>query len=151
MKTKRHNKILEIIASTNTVTQADLTKKLQESGFNVTQATVSRDIKELGLVKLKSLSGYKYALPSEVFSNKDNSLGLLIQSVISVCFAQHTVVVKTLSGMADAVAVGIDTTLSEEILGSIAGDDTILIITRSEQNAAELCERLKSICIPTKL
>ena len=143
MKNKRHAKILEIIQSTNTVTQSDLTQKLRDCGMDVTQATVSRDIKELGLVKVSNgKDGYKYQQPSAAPTASPKHLTIFSQSVIKVDCALHTVVVKTLAGMAQAAAAAIDSTVGTQILGSIAGDDTILIVTDSPESAAALKELL---------
>ena len=144
MKNKRHAKILEIIQSTNTVTQSDLTDKLRECGFDVTQATVSRDIKALGLIKVScGKDGYKYQQPSAAPTASAKHLTIFSQSVIKVDCALHTVVVKTLAGMAQAAAAAIDSTIGAHILGSIAGDDTIIIVADS----AESAEWLKKVLI----
>lgn len=144
MKNNRHAKILEIIQSTNTVTQSDLTDKLRECGFDVTQATVSRDIKALGLIKVScGKDGYKYQQPSAAPTASAKHLTIFSQSVIKVDCALHTVVVKTLAGMAQAAAAAIDSTIGAHILGSIAGDDTIIIVADS----AESAQWLKNVLI----
>ncbi len=146
MKNKRHAKILDIIQNTNTVTQSDLTQKLCDSGFDVTQATVSRDIKALGLIKVANgKNGYKYQQPSNAPTASSKHLTIFAQSVIKVEAAMHTIVVKTLAGMAQAAAAAIDSTIGAQILGSIAGDDTILIVTDSPESAARLKEVLISM------
>lgn len=146
MKNKRHAKILEIIENTNTVTQSDLTEKLKAEGFDVTQATVSRDIKELGLVKVASGSGgYKYQLPYDASAFSSKHITIFSHSVMKIDCALHTIVVKTLAGMANAAAAAVDNLIGDKILGSIAGDDTVLIVTRSEQEAKELTEVLTNM------
>ena len=146
MKNKRHAKILDIISQSDTVTQADLTKKLCNFGFNVTQATVSRDIKQLGLVKISTGNGsYKYALPNNVVSHTSKHMSIFSQSVISIEYALHTIIIKTLAGMAQAAGAAIDSSIGNRILGSIAGDDTIIIVTESEKCADELTQVLRKM------
>lgn len=147
MKNKRHEKILDIISQTNTVTQADITQKLKESGFKVTQATVSRDIKQLGLVKVSAGvdGGYKYTLPNSVVGSNAKHRVVFSHSVMSIEAAMNTIVVKTLTGMAQAACVAIDSCLGDKIVGSIAGDDTIFIIARDIETAAEIEKTLKTM------
>lgn len=147
MKNKRHEKILDIISRSDTVTQADLTKKLTECGFKVTQATVSRDIKQMGLVKVASGTGggYKYTLPNTIVGSNAKHRFVFSQSVISIEAAQHTIVVKTLTGMAQAACVAIDSCIGDRILGSIAGDDTIFIITKDVETAKDVAEGLNAM------
>ena len=146
MKNKRHAKILDIISQYDTVTQSALTEKLCEFGFSVTQATVSRDIKELGLVKVSAgASGYRYALPTNVVSHTSKHMSIFSQSVISIEYALHTIVIKTLAGMAQAAAAAIDSSVGNRILGSIAGDDTIIIVTESEKAALALTVVLREM------
>ncbi|HIV03338.1 MAG TPA: hypothetical protein IAC74_07160 [Candidatus Aphodoplasma excrementigallinarum] len=145
MKNKRHAKILDIISQSDTVTQSALTQKLCEQGFPVTQATVSRDIKELGLVKVAAGKGYKYALPANVVAHTSKHMTIFSQSVISVEYALHTIVVKTLSGMAQAAGAAVDSSIGQQILGSIAGDDTLIIVTESEERAKELTKILRDM------
>ena len=147
MKNKRHEKILDIISRSDTVTQADLTKKLTECGFKVTQATVSRDIKQMGLVKVASGTGggYKYTLPNTIVGSNAKHRFVFSQSVISIEAAQHTIVVKTLTGMAQAACVAIDSCIGDRILGSIAGDDTIFIIAKDVETAKDVAEGLNAM------
>ena len=139
MKNKRHEKILEIISQSDTVTQSDITNKLIDCGFNVTQATVSRDIKQMGLVKVSTGSGggYKYTLPNSIVGSNARHRSVFEQSVISIEAAMHTIVIKTLTGMAQAACVAIDSCIGDKIVGSIAGDDTILIIKKDVEKAKE--------------
>ncbi len=146
MKNRRHAKILDIISQTQTVSQSDLIKKLKDSGFEVTQATVSRDIKELGLIKAPSpKKGYKYALPENLAGVSSKHLTIFSQSVVSIRYALHTVVIKTLSGMAQAAAAAIDSIAGSEFIGSIAGDDTIIIVTASETHAKALTQKFEAM------
>ena len=128
-------------------TQDELIEHLRRTGYDVTQATVSRDIRELKLTKVMGDNGsYRYQLPksNEALSNfKFNHA--LAESITSVDYALHTVVVKTFPGMAQAVAVGIDSLKLPVILGCVAGDDTIVIIARNPDAAADLNGRIKEI------
>lgn len=138
MKKRRQAKILEIIRNFNIETQEELQDSLRESGFEVTQATISRDIKELRLVKELSDSG-RYIYSSGKKSTNDSvsmrAAGIFADSVISVDYALNTVCVKCFSGMAGAACAAIDSMQWKEVLGTIAGDDTIFVLCRSE-NAA---------------
>lgn len=145
MKNKRHAKILEIISESDTVTQGALKQRLRECGFSVTQATVSRDIKELGLVKVTAGEGYKYALPASIVLHTAKHMTIFSQSVVSIEYALHTIIVKTLAGMAQAAGAAVDSSIGTQILGSIAGDDTIIIVTKSEERAKELTQILKDM------
>ena len=146
MKQKRHKKILGIIAEQDIKTQEQLTQALKDSGFLVTQATVSREIKELGLIKLPLADGsYKYAVTKDEKSDTREHLSIFSKSIISIQAAMHTIVVKTHSGMANAVAASLDTLLTHEVVGTIAGDDTLLIITENPEHAEEMAGRLKKI------
>ena len=144
MKQKRHHKILKILAEFDIKTQEQLTDKLKSSGFMVTQATVSRDIKELGLIKLPLADGsYKYAVTKEEKNDSRDHLSIFSKSILSIQAAMHTIVIKTHSGMANAVAASLDTFIGHEVVGTIAGDDTLLIITENPQRAEEMAERLR--------
>lgn len=146
MKQKRHAAILRAIARGDIKTQEQLTEEFKSAGYLVTQATVSRDIKELGLIKISSASGgYKYAARPEVKRDANQHLNVFSNAVISVESAMHTIVVKTYSGMAPAVAATVDELLGTEIVGSIAGDDTILLIMESPEAAKDMCGRLEGL------
>lgn len=143
MKQKRHNRILKIIAQKDIKTQEQLTAELKQEGYRVTQATVSRDIKELGLVKTSSANGaYKYAMATEKSGDSSHHLTVFSNAVTEIRAAMHTVVVKTYAGMAQAVAASVDSLLRNQIVGSIAGDDTILIITENPEAAEAMCDVL---------
>lgn len=147
MKYSRHAKILELIDKNAIETQEDLAEKLKELGTDVTQATVSRDIKELRLIKVMSKDGRsKYAsMEQSDSSNTNRLLTIFIESVMSTDYANNLVVVKTLPGMAQAAASMIDSLKWTEIVGSIAGDDTIMIICRAERIAEELVNRFNKM------
>lgn len=146
MKQKRHSKILSIISEKDVKTQEQLTEELKNAGFMVTQATVSRDIKELGLIKISLSDGsYKYAVTKREKNDNRENLSIFSRSVTSIRAAMHTVVVKTHSGMASAVAASLDTFLATEMLGTIAGDDTILIIVENPDKAELICIKLQQI------
>ena len=147
MKKNRHEKIIEIVEKYDVETQDELIEYLRKTGYEVTQATVSRDIRELKLTKVMSEKGsYRYELPktSEPLGSFKFSHALA-ESITSVDYAMHIVVVKTFPGMAQAVAVGIDNLHLPVILGCVAGDDTIIIIARSAEAADDLNSRIKEI------
>ncbi|MGY0375235.1 arginine repressor [Clostridium sp. JNZ J1-5] len=147
MKIQRHSKILEIINSKDIETQEELAEELKKIGMDVTQATVSRDIKELKLIKVLSENGtYKYATisPSEGFlSNK--LVNVFANTVINVDNVQNFVVVKTLSGSGSAAAEAIDSMNFEGIAGTIAGDNTIFILATSEEKAYGIVKKLRKM------
>ena len=146
MKQKRHSKILNIISEKDVKTQEQLTEELKSAGFMVTQATVSRDIKELGLIKISLSDGsYKYAVTKKEKHDNRENLSIFSRSVTAISAAMHTIVVKTHAGMASAVAASLDTFLADEMLGTIAGDDTILIIAENPEKAEIMCARLQQI------
>ena len=145
MKSGRHEKILAIISEYPIETQDELLKKLMESGYKATQATISRDIKELRLVKTLSSDGrYRYAAASAGGNDiRSNFAGIFSGSVLSIDSAQNIVVVKTLSGMAQAVCAALDSMDNTVVVGTIAGDDTIFIACRTTESALELRSVLK--------
>lgn len=134
MKGARQEKILEIIEKFNISTQEELIAKLLEAGIFATQTTISRDIRQLNLVKGVSSDGtYKYIAP-KVRKNEGGVMkNAISDSVISVESAQNLVVVKTTPGMANAVAVGIDALDHPHIVGSVAGDDTLLLVMKDNE------------------
>lgn len=146
MKQKRHSRILKIIKDEDVKTQEQLTDLLKKEDFDVTQATVSRDIKELGLVKVPSSGGgYKYAFANRAKTESSQHLNIFAKAVTSVDYAMHTIVIRTYSGMAQAVAASLDALIGQEILGSIAGDDTIFIICENEEEAQKLSKKLEKL------
>ena len=144
MKKKRHDKILEIIANNEIETQGELAQLLRSSGFKVTQASVSRDIREMGLVKVASSSGkqkYEAAQPSNEEQNR--FIRVLRDSVLSVDCAQNLLVIRTGSGMAMAAAAALDHLDFPEVVGSIAGDDTIMAAVRTVEDTVLLMDKIR--------
>jgi transcriptional regulator of arginine metabolism len=147
MKNKRQNKILEIISGNDIETQEELVQALLDQGVKVTQATISRDIRELKLVKIQSGSGsYKYSVAKKP-EQKDIDIMMRIfgDTVVSVDHAGNLVIVKTLSGSANAAAEVVDSLNMDGILGSIAGDNTIFIAAVSDNVAGDIAGRLLKI------
>ena len=144
MRLSRQNKILEIIKTNEVETQDQLLTLLRESGYVVTQATVSRDIRELQLTKVLTGKGtYRYVAPKKedmVAGVKFNAA--LVDSIINVEYAQNLVVIRTYPGLANAVASSIDNLSIAEVLGCVAGDDTIFVATRNEHSAKSFSERI---------
>lgn len=140
MKQRRLDKILEIISEHDVGTQDELLNLLRQSGFNVTQATISRDIKELRLVKSLSSGGeYIYTTEKTANTNLSNKFDtLLSESTIKLDYVMNQIVVKCYAGLANAVCAALDSQHFEGIVGTISGDDTILIIMRDEQHAQNL-------------
>ena len=148
MRNKRHEAILTLINENSIETQQELTVALKEVGFEVTQATVSRDIKELRLVKRINNDGrsvYTYATGRDGEGVSDEMTIILRKSIVSADYALNTVVIKTLAGMAQGAASVLDAMQLSECLGTIAGDDTIFVVTRSEQSACKLCKKLRNM------
>ena len=148
MKTQRQAKIMEIISKTNVETQEQLLSLLQEAGFTGTQATISRDIKELRIVKeLTAMGTYRYtAAAKEVpgtFSARLNTI--FRESVTNFDYAQNLVVIHTLPGLASAAASAVDAMHLSVVLGTLAGDDTVLVIMRDTNAAASFCGEIKSL------
>ncbi|RLL48123.1 transcriptional regulator ArgR [Oceanobacillus piezotolerans] len=142
-KIQRHLKIRELITEKEIETQDDLVEMLKKLGFNVTQATVSRDIKELELVKIPIADGrYKYSLPADRRYNPFKKLKRLMTDVfVKIDSANNLIVLKTLPGNGNAIGVLIDSLDWDEILGTICGDDTCLIICKTTEEAEEIKER----------
>ncbi len=147
MKSRRHVKILEIIGAHPIETQDELLTRLRAEGYKATQATISRDIKDLRLVKTLGSDG-KYRYESSAKNSTDirsNFSALFSSSVNSIDFAQNIVVIKTLGGMAQAVCAALDSTEYKSIVGTIAGDDTIFVACRTTDMAVSLTEDLKKL------
>lgn len=144
MKTSRHGKILEIIRENNVRTQKELADFLEQGGVKVTQATLSRDIKDLKLIKVHNDSGETvYAAGGNGEEPRYHAAdAILSESVLSVDYAMNIVVIKTLSGMAQGVGSLLDRMNISSMLGSIAGDDTIMIVTRTEEDAKKVASGL---------
>lgn len=148
MKQKRRNTILSIINSKAIETQSELTQELLDMGFAVTQATVSRDIKDLHIIKCQTGDGrYRYAQAGSTGFPKggDRIKSIFSNSVLSVDCALNQIVIKTLSGMAQAAAITIESMDRPEVLGTVAGDDTVLVIVRSTKQAQSLAAKLSDI------
>ena len=146
MKTKRQRKIIQIITNYDIETQEELAAKLVENGFNVTQATISRDIRELNLTKIATKGGkQKYAVQSssDIVSNS-KYMRVLNDGIITMDTAGNILVVKTVSGMALAVAAALDAMQIKEILGCIAGDDTIMCVVKHAEETDRVKEHIES-------
>ncbi|MFM1653086.1 transcriptional regulator AhrC/ArgR [Brevibacillus sp. B_LB10_24] len=143
-KGQRHIKIREIIANEEVETQDELVDHLRNAGFHVTQATVSRDIKELHLIKVPLPDGrYKYSLPSDQKYNPLQKLKrVMVESFVSIDYTDNLIVLKTMPGYGNSVAVLIDNLQWPEIMGTVSGDDTMLIICRSRENSEAVTKRL---------
>ncbi len=149
MKKKRQQKILEIIANNIVLTQDDIQNLLLEAGFKVTQSTVSRDIKELRLIKGHDAAGnYRY-VSSELKDTDKQSFAhyreIVSRYAVGVDYALNDVVVKCMAGMASSVCVALDAIYNDMMLGTIAGDDTIFIVTRSEAQAGQLTNEINKM------
>lgn len=147
-KKERHNKILALINNFDIETQGQLTDLLIEHGYDVTQATVSRDIKELKLVKTTNYSNhYKYTIPSSNSAGtmQTRLVGVLQHAVTSIQSARNMLAVKTIPGSAQGCAMAIETLNFDEVLGTIAGDDTIFIMTPSDETAETLVSKLQEV------
>lgn len=148
MKSQRQAKIVEIISTTNVETQEQLLAALQDAGFTSTQATISRDIKELRIVKeLTSFGTYRYTtaareLPS-TFSNRLNTI--FRECVTGFDYAMNIIVIHTLPGLASAAASALDAMKMSVVLGTLAGDDTVVVIMRDTNAAAAFCGEIRSL------
>lgn len=144
MKQKRQNAILEIINHTSIKTQEELSDALRLRGFEVTQATVSRDIKELRLMKKQTGGGCRYVVPeTDSFQTTSTRVHSIFRNAAkSVAYASNMLVIKTLAGTADAAAITLESMEWPEILGTIAGDDTVMVVLRDEAAAEAVSKRL---------
>lgn len=147
MKTMRHAMILEIIEAKNIETQEELAEELRRHGVNVTQATVSRDIKELRLLKvLSDNGGYRYATAERAEKGiNDRFIRIFTESVMSIAGAGNLIVLKTLSASAPSAAEAIDSLKWPEIIGTIAGDNTILVIIKNIEDVDEVIGRFREL------
>ena len=147
MKTRRQAKILELIQRNDVETQEELSAYLVREGFQVTQATGSRDIRELKLTKIAMDNGkQKYAVITDADSGMmEKYARVLREGFISMDLAKNIVVIKTVSGMAGAVCAAIDAMKFQEMVGSIAGDDTIICIIRDDEEAVKIMKKLRKI------
>lgn len=146
MKKERQSKILRLIEDYPIDTQEELQQRLYDAGFNITQATVSRDIKELRIVKMLDSNGiYRYAVNSSASSKSIKYIDMFAHSAVSVAYSMNDVVIKCHPGMAQGACTSLDMMKCENVLGTLAGDDTIFVITKTEKDAEALCEMLQSI------
>ena len=148
MKTQRQAKIMEIISTRDVETQEQLLKELQQAGYSNTQATISRDIKELRIVKeLTSFGTYRYTTSSKevsgTFSARLNTI--FRECITGYDYAQNIIVIRTMPGLASAAASAIDAMNMSFIVGSLAGDDTVMIVVRDSNAAAAFCGEIKNL------
>ena len=145
-RNSRHFKILEIIAARPIETQEELANELNASGFKVTQATVSRDIKELGLIKINDRGKQRYvkgAGKDKHFSS--NIANIYRNAVLSITSAQNLVIIKTVPGGASTVGMNIDRLEINDVLGCVAGDDTVLVVAPDNDTASEIADKLREL------
>ena len=148
MKLERHSKIVELIGKYEIETQEELAERLNQEGYKVTQATVSRDIRELKLTKVQSENGrQRYMVMQNQTAFSDKYIRILREGYLSMDMAQNILVIKTVSGMAMAVAAALDEIHFHEIVGCIAGDDTIMCAVRSVDDTILLMEKLKKLIL----
>lgn len=148
MKSQRQAKILEIISKTNVQTQEQLLAALQAEGFYGTQATISRDIKELRIVKeLTSMGTYRYSAPvNEMEGSFTGKLNTIFREcVVSFDYAQNIIVIRTLPGLASAAGSALDGMHLNSVVGTLAGDDTVIVVMRDNHSAAALCGEIKGL------
>ena len=148
MKSQRQAKIMEIISTRNVETQEQLLDALKQEGFNGTQATISRDIKELRIVKeLTNLGTYRYTTTngeiSGSFSARLNTI--FRECVIGFDYAQNIIVIRPLPGLGSAAGAAIDAMNMSAVVGSLAGDDTVMVVMRDNNTAAAFCGEIKSL------
>ncbi|NLM20703.1 MAG: arginine repressor [Peptococcaceae bacterium] len=147
MKARRQKKIRDLVTNEIIKTQEDLAGRLLEEGFAVTQATISRDIKEMGLVKVPSGGDeYRYALRNESLpiSYQERLKRMLKEAVVSIDFSENIIVVKTIPGNAQALALLLDNVDWKEVIGSVAGDDTIFLLIKPKEAVKTVLQRLDS-------
>ena len=146
MKLERHSKIVELIGKYEIETQEELAEHLKQAGYKVTQATVSRDIRELKLTKVQSENGrQRYMVMQNQTAFSDKYIRILKDGYVSMDMAQNILVIKTVSGMAMAVAAALDEIHFHEIVGCIAGDDTVMCAVRSVDDTILLMDKLKKL------
>jgi len=148
MKNRRHKMIREIIEQQNVETQCQLTEELQKHGYNVTQATISRDIKEIGLIKVASgENSFRYSFPPGMLTGNsfDRAKRMLRENMLKLQVNQFMLVMRTLPGAAQGVAFCLDGLGWKEIIGCVAGDDTILLVAREGEDATKLAEKLQEL------
>lgn len=153
MKTKRQKKILNLITKNEIDTQEELQARLKADGYNVTQATISRDIRELGLIKT-ALENGKYKYIQNAVKEKENITdkfsAILAQAAQSVDYTKNLVVIKTYTGMGNAAGAAVDAMELPGVIASLAGDDTLLVITREDETAEKIYECFTKLIEPNK-
>ena len=147
MKIDRHAKIIDLINRFEIETQEELAQRLREEGFSITQATISRDIRELKLTKITGKNGKSKYAPMHTNSGvlDEKYLRILAEGFVSMDMAQNILVIKTVSGMAMAVAAAIDAMHWNEVAGCIAGDDTIMCAIRSAEDTLQVMDKIRRI------
>ena len=148
MKANRQKKILQLITEKSIETQEQLLKELHDCGYKSTQATVSRDIKELRIIKtLDGLGGYRYSVPRKNEGEKFDARFRVIfrECVTSMDYAQNLVVVKTMPGLGAAAGANIDALHMPTVVGTLSGDDTTLVIMRDSESAMDFCEEIRKM------
>ncbi len=148
MKNQRQAKIMEIISNKNVETQEQLLAELQQEGFRCTQATISRDIKEMRIIKeLTGMGTYRYTTSTNeiggTFTSRLNTI--FRECVVSYDYAQNIIVIRTLPGLASAAGSAIDAMNLSAVVGCLAGDDTVMIVMRDNNAAAAFCGEIKSL------
>lgn len=147
MKNKRHEKIIELITKNSIETQEELAKRLNDEGFIVTQATVSRDIKKLDLIKVKASGNHqKYTVNTGIVPERNDKLiRVLRDAITSMDDAQNMLVIRTVSGMAMAAAAALDSLHFPEIIGCVGGDDTIICVAKDADGALSAMEKIRDM------
>ncbi|MGI6360861.1 MAG: arginine repressor [Bacillota bacterium] len=148
IKNRRHKMIREIVENKNIETQFQLTDELKKYGFNVTQATISRDIKELGLIKVASGEDFfRYSFPPGSMTGNifERAKKMLRDNMLRINKSNNLIIMRTLPGTAQGVAFCIDSLTWKEVLGTIAGDDTIMVIVKESEDIQEVIDRLQSL------
>lgn len=147
MKAPRHEAILKLVSEETVQTQDELITRLREMGYCVTQATVSRDIRELKLTKVLTGQGvYRYVIPSTGDGKTITKINAtLINAITKIDYANNIIVITTYPGMAQAVASGIDSAKTADMLGCVGGDDTIIVVARDEETAKVICDSFRKI------
>ncbi len=147
MKSERQNRILELVAKYEIETQEEMIERLRKEGYHVTQATVSRDLKELKLSKALTARGtYRYSVGTN--RNHTGSVRLnnaMVDSIVSVNYSMNNVVIKTYPGLAQAVASAVDSLNMHSVLGCVAGDDTIILVTTDAESSIEISTKIREL------
>jgi transcriptional regulator of arginine metabolism len=147
MKARRTFALVDIITNQRISTQEELCEALKRSGYDVTQATVSRDIKELHLIKIPDEQGYRYALPdnSPIKNSRERMRRLFQDSVVDIDYSENIAVIKTLPGAAQSIASLIDFAGLENVLGTVAGDDTIFVVVKPKKAVSRVISYFEAL------